>query len=313
METQVSGEPHPHLPVLYHEVLNVLKPGSGCRYIDGTVGAGGHSRGILEMSSPDGELLGLDLDPIALQYASGNLKEFGGRAHLVNRSYLQIPQEAESLGWKYVNGILLDLGVSSIQLDDPTKGFSFRSDAPLDMRFDPSHGQTAADLLNTSSEETLLKILWEFGEEQNARRIVRAIMATRPISTTGQLAALIEKVAARGKKGIHPATRTFQALRIATNDELGSVQKVLPLAVSLLVSAGKLAVITFHSLEDRIVKQFFQLESKDCICPPELPICQCGHKASVRILKPNFIAPSEKEIKNNPRARSAKLRVVEKL
>ena len=313
MDTQVHGEPPLHLPVLYHEVLNALNPTTGHRYIDGTLGAGGHSRGILEMSAPDGALLGLDLDPVALGHALKNLKEFGKRAHLVQCSYLDMGVQAATLGWKSVDGILLDLGLSSIQLDSPEKGFSFRTEAPLDMRFNPNSGMTAADLVNGFSEEELLHILWEFGEEQNARRIVRAILASRPIHTTVQLADIIEKVVGKSHKGIHPATRTFQALRIAVNDELGSVKSVLPRAVELLEAGGRLAIITFHSLEDRIVKHYFQQESKDCICPPELPVCQCGHKATIRIVKPNFTVPGENEVKTNPRARSAKLRVAEKL
>ena len=313
METQVSGEPHPHLPVLYHEVLKALNPAAGSKYIDGTLGAGGHSRGILELSAPDGELLGLDLDPIALDFARANLSEFGEKAHLFHSSYLDVKKQANSLGWQSVNGILLDLGVSSIQLDNPSKGFSFRKDAPLDMRFDPTTGMTAADIINNFDEAELLRILWEYGEEQNARRIVRGILSARPLSTTRQLAELIERGAGRNQKGIHPATRTFQALRIAVNNELESITAVLPIAMDLLSPGSRLAVITFHSLEDRIVKHYFQDESKDCLCPPEFPVCQCGHKAILRLVKPNFIQPGENEVKTNPRARSAKLRVAEKL
>jgi 16S rRNA (cytosine1402-N4)-methyltransferase len=313
METKVSGEPHPHLPVLYHEVLKALNPAAGGKYIDGTLGAGGHSLGILEMSAPDGELLGLDLDPIALDIARSTLAEFGERVHLFHSSYLEMEKKANSLGWQSANGILLDLGVSSIQLDNPEKGFSFRKDAPLDMRFDPTTGMTAADIVNNFDEQELLQILWDYGEEQNARRIVHGILAARPLSTTRQLAELIEKAAGRSQKGIHPATRTFQALRIAVNNELESITSVLPVAMELLAPGGRLAVITFHSLEDRIVKHYFQQESKDCICPPEFPVCQCGHKAILRVIKPNFIQPDENEIKTNPRARSSKLRVAEKL
>ncbi len=313
MEPKVSGEPHPHLPVLYHEVLKALKPASGSKYIDGTLGAGGHSYGLLEMSAPDGELLGLDLDPIALDFAGSRLAEFGERVHLFHGSYLEMKKKANSLGWQSANGILLDLGVSSIQLDNPEKGFSFRNDAPLDMRFDPTTGMTAADIVNNFDEQELLQILWDYGEEQNARRIVHSILAARPLSTTRQLAELIEKAAGRSQKGIHPATRTFQALRIAVNNELESITSVLPIAMELLTPGGRLAVITFHSLEDRIVKHYFQQESKDCICPPEFPVCQCGHKAILRLIKPNFIQPGENEVKTNPRARSSKLRVAEKL
>jgi 16S rRNA (cytosine1402-N4)-methyltransferase len=313
MEKKVSGEPLLHLPVLYHEVLKVLNPAAGSKYIDGTLGAGGHSKGILELSAPDGELLGLDLDPIALDFARSRLAEFRERVHLFHSSYLEMNKKANSLGWQSANGILLDLGVSSIQLDNPEKGFSFRKDAPLDMRFDPTTGMTAADIVNNFDEQELLQILWDYGEEQNARRIVHGIVAARPLSTTRQLAELIEKVGGRSQKGIHPATRTFQALRISVNSELDSIITVLPIAMDLLTPGGRLAVITFHSLEDRIVKHYFQQESKDCICPPEFPVCQCGHKAILRVIKPNFIQPGENEVKTNPRARSAKLRVAEKL
>ena len=312
METKVSGETHPHLPVLYHEVLFALNPVAGGRYIDGTLGAGGHSHGILEMSSPDGMLLGLDLDPAALDIAKKTLAEFADRSHLIHASYTEMKARAEALGWQKVNGILLDLGVSSIQLDNPEKGFSFRMDSPLDMRFNPQSGRTAADLVNLLSETELLRILWDFGEEQNAKRIVRSIIESRPVKTTGELSTLIEKTVGKSKKGIHPATRTFQALRIAVNNELNSVSAVLPEAIELLETGGKLAVITFHSLEDRIVKHFFQLESKNCLCPADLPVCQCGHHAIIKMLKPHFLQPGEDELKTNPRARSAKLRVVEK-
>ncbi len=267
----------------------------------------------MELSAPTGELLGIDQDPTALAITAENLFEFGNRVYIKRGSYTQMDQLAASLGWHSVSGVLLDLGVSSIQLDIPEKGFSFRTDGPLDMRFDPDGKRPAADLVNHLSEDDLLHILWEFGEERKARRIVKAIISSRPIHTTGQLAALIEKVVGKNMKGIHPATRTFQALRIAVNNELENIKDVLPKAVDLLAPGGKLAVITFHSLEDRIVKHFFQQESKSCLCPPELPVCQCGHKAIIRIMKPNFIQPDEKEIKDNPRSRSAKLRVAHKL
>jgi 16S rRNA (cytosine1402-N4)-methyltransferase len=313
METKVSGETHPHLPVLYHEVLFALNPVTGGRYIDGTLGAGGHSRGILEMSSPDGMLLGMDLDPAALEIAKKNLAKFADRSCLIHASYKEMKAQVEAHGWQKVNGILLDLGVSSIQLDNPEKGFSFRTNSRLDMRFNPQTGKTAADLVNMLTETELQRILWDFGEEQNAKRIVRSIIQSRPLHMTGELSMLIEKTVGKSKKGIHPATRTFQALRIAVNDELKSVSAVLPEAVDLLEKGGRLAVITFHSLEDRIVKHFFQQESKNCICPTDLPVCQCGHQASIKMLKPHFIQPGEDELKTNPRARSAKLRVVEKI
>lgn len=301
-----------HQPVLYREVLQSLHPVSGGYYVDGTLGAGGHARGILTSSQPDGQLLGLDVDPVALDLAQNNLAEFSGRCYIRQASYTDITKCMAGLNWKSADGILLDLGISSMQVDDPNRGFSFRFEAPLDMRFSKSANITAADLVNLSSEDDLLHILWEYGEEQQARRIVTAIIAARPIKSTVQLANLIEKTIGR-RLHIHPATRTFQALRIAVNGELENIAKVLPLAIEMLSPTGRLAVITFHSLEDRIVKHFFQRESKDCLCPPELPVCRCGHRASIKIVKPAFMIAGDEEIQTNPRSRSARLRVVEKL
>ncbi|MBA4419905.1 MAG: 16S rRNA (cytosine(1402)-N(4))-methyltransferase [Anaerolinea sp.] len=313
MDQVLGTTPAPHLPVLYHEVLKTLNPVHSRHYVDGTLGAGGHARGLLEYSAPDGQLLGMDLDPAALKLASANLTQFSERCHLVQASYTEMQREVRLLGWKSVNGILLDLGISSMQVDNPARGFSFRSDAPLDMRFNPEVGVTAADLVNQSTEEELLQILWEYGEEQQARRIVRSILIARPLHTTGQLASLIEDAVGKSRRGIHPATRTFQALRIVVNNELENIKVVLPDAIQLLSPGGRLAVITFHSLEDRIVKHYFQRESKDCLCPPGVPVCQCGHQASLKIIKPAFIQAGELEIKSNPRSRSARLRVAEKL
>ena len=313
MDQVLGTTPAPHLPVLYHEVLKTLNPVHSRHYVDGTLGAGGHARGLLEYSAPDGQLLGMDLDPAALKLASANLTQFSERCHLVQASYTEMQREVRLLGWKSVNGILLDLGISSMQVDNPARGFSFRSDAPLDMRFNPEVGVTAADLVNQSTEEELLQILWEYGEEQQARRIVRSILIARPLHTTGQLTSLIEDAVGKSRRGIHPATRTFQALRIVVNNELENIKVVLPDAIQLLSPGGRLAVITFHSLEDRIVKHYFQRESKDCLCPPGVPICQCGHQASLKIIKPAFIQAGELEIKSNPRSRSARLRVAEKL
>jgi 16S rRNA (cytosine1402-N4)-methyltransferase len=302
----------PHHPVLYQEILTALAPFSPGSYVDGTLGAGGHAFGLLQSSIPAGELLGIDLDPVALDLAGQRLKEFGSRVHLVHGSYSDLLQHLKNLGWQHINGIVLDLGVSSMQLDRPEKGFSFRQDAPLDMRFNPSAPQTGAELLNGLDEAEITRILWEYGEEQQARRITRAIIQNRPILTTGQLAAIIEK--AIGRRGsIHPATRTFQALRIAVNAELDNLQEVLPQIVEALEPGGRAAIISFHSLEDRIVKHFFQHESKDCICPPEQPACTCGHRASLKILTRHPVEASEQEKTENPRARSAKLRIVERI
>lgn len=303
-----------HQPVLYHQIIEVLNPVSEGKYIDGTVGAGGHACGILQGSSPNGLLLGLDLDQSALALAAQKLSAYGNRSILVNRSYTAMDEEAEKLGWQGVDGILLDLGLSSMQLDQPERGFSFRADAPLDMRFDSSSaGVTAADLVNTLPEADLADLIWRYGEENKSRRIARAIDQNRPVNTTGELASIIQSAAGKPRSDIHPATRTFQALRIAVNGELDNVSQVLPKAIKLLKPGGRLAVISFHSLEDRIVKQYFHTESKDCICQPDQLICTCHHQASIRELTRKPLTASTEEAIHNPRSRSAKLRVAEKL
>jgi 16S rRNA (cytosine1402-N4)-methyltransferase len=303
----------PHLPVLYQEILTAIQPQSPGRYVDCTLGAGGHALGILTASSPDGQLLGFDLDPAAIAIASERLKAYAARTILVKASYTGLESQLKQLGWDTVQGVVLDLGVSSMQFDRPERGFSFREDAPLDMRFDPTRGQSAADLLNTLKEVELADILWRYGEERLSRRIARTIVANRPVKTTRQLAELVKREY-RGKGGhIHPATRSFQALRIAVNHELEALEQVLPQAVKALAAEGRLAVISFHSLEDRIVKQYFQRESQDCICPPEQPACTCGHRASLKVITRHPLTPSGSELDINERARSAKLRVAEKL
>jgi 16S rRNA (cytosine1402-N4)-methyltransferase len=302
-----------HVSVLYNEIIARLQPRPGGRYIDGTLGAGGHAFGVLLESAPTGELLGLDLDPVAIGIAANRLREFGSRVHLVQASYLKLAGEARKLGWDSANGIVLDLGLSSMQLEDAGRGFAFKHDGPLDMRFDPAQTLTAGDLVNGASPDELADILYKFGEERNARKIVRAIMAARPIHSTGRLAQVVAAAVKEGRADIHPATRTFQALRIAVNGELDAVEKVLPLALEMLAPGGRLAVISFHSLEDRIVKTFFHREARDCICPPEQPVCTCGHRASLTEITRKPLAPAPEEVAQNPRSRSAKLRVVEKL
>jgi 16S rRNA (cytosine1402-N4)-methyltransferase len=302
-----------HVPVLYKEVLDGLRPQPEGRYIDGTVGAGGHASGILQASAPNGQLLGLDLDPVALGMAAERLKEFGERAKLIQAGYQTMGEQAAQLGWVAVDGIVLDLGLSSLQMDTAERGFAFRTDGPLDMRFSPINPLTAADLVNGAPESELADLIFEYGEERAARRVARAIVAARPINSTKQLADLVAKVVG-GKRGeIHPATRTFQALRIAVNGELDTVSASLPTAVGLLKPGGRLAVISFHSLEDRLVKTYFHREARDCICPPEQLVCTCGHKATVKAVNRKPIVPSAAEVKANPRSRSAKLRVIEKL
>lgn len=302
----------PHQPVLYHEIILALQPKNKGLYVDGTLGAGGHARGILEACAPDGRLLGLDVDPQALALARKTLAPYGERARLMQASYNSLTETLRKIGWETLDGILLDLGLSSMQLDTPERGFSFQHDAPLDMRFDPAFPTTAADLVNSLPEDELADLLYDYGEERASRRIARAIVRARPLQTTLQLAAVIESVLPRRGR-IHPATQTFQALRIAVNQELDRVDTFLPQAVAALKSGGRLAIISFHSLEDRIVKEYFRRESRDCICPPRQPICTCGHIATLKEISRKPITPGEAEIEANPRARSAKLRVVEKL
>jgi len=302
-----------HASVLYQEIILALRPSRGGRYVDGTLGAGGHAQGILEASAPTGRLLGLDLDPQALELAHQRLSVFGERAILIQASYLMLKEQLASLEWQTIDGMVLDLGLSSMQLDTPERGFSFRSDGPLDMRFGPDIDVRAASFVNTTSETELANLIYQYGEERHSRAIAKAIVKARPIDTTQQLAFVVAGVVPKRRSRVHPATRTFQALRIATNKELDAVEQILPLAVSVLAPGGRLAVISFHSLEDRLVKTYFRQESRDCICPPEMPICTCGHRASVELITRKPIRPSEEEVNRNARSRSARLRVVEKL
>jgi 16S rRNA (cytosine1402-N4)-methyltransferase len=308
-----SGLPYPHQPVLYYEIILALQPHREGLYVDGTLGAGGHAWGILQASDPDGRLLGMDVDPQALNIARERLASFGSRAVIVQASYTHLRRQLDVLGWLSIDGVLLDLGVSSMQLDTPERGFSFLADAPLDMRFDPASTPTAADLVNTMPENDLADVIFRYGEERRAYQVARAIVRARPIHTTRQLAEVVGRVTGGGRKGFHPATRTFQALRIAVNHELEALESVLPQAVAALTPGGRLAVISFHSLEDRIVKQFMRQESQDCICPPHQPGCTCGHRATLREITRHPIRPQEEEILQNPRARSARLRIAEKL
>lgn len=315
-----SPQPAAHLSVLYKETLEALSPTPGGLYVDGTLGAGGHAWGLLEGSRPDGQLLGLDVDPHALALATQWLAPFGERAHIRHGSYADLAQHLAAIRWGQVDGILLDLGASSMQFDQGERGFSFQKDGPLDMRFNPAAGRSAADLVNTLPEVELADLLYTYGEERQSRRIARAIVAARPLHTSRELAELVAKTLGGKRTGragragaIHPATRSFQALRIAVNGELDAVASVLPQAVAALKPGGRLAVISFHSLEDRLVKQYFRQESRDCICPPGQPVCTCGHTASLKELTRKPLAASEQEVAANPRARSAHLRVAERL
>ncbi len=302
----------PHQPVLYHEIIHALQPKNEGRYVDGTLGAGGHAREILEACAPGGRLLGLDVDSQALALARETLAPYGERARLRQASYDSLTETLHEIGWKEVDGILLDLGLSSMQLDSPERGFSFQQDAPLDMRFDPDSPTTAADLVNALPGDELADLIYRYGEEHASRRIAQAIVQARPLQTTRQLAAVIESVLPRRGR-VHPATQTFQALRIAVNDELERVENVLPQAVAALKSGGRLAIISFHSLEDRIVKEYFRRESKDLVNPPYERIYEVEKRATLKEINRKVITPSEAEVAANPRARSAKLRIVEKL
>ncbi len=307
------GDHFPHQPVLYQEVLNALAPQSGKYYLDGTLGAGGHAEGILTASAPNGRLLGLDLDPKALAIARQRLFPFGDRVVIQQANFLAAKEVLQEIGWHHLHGILLDLGVSSMQIDQPDRGFSFLKDGPVDMRFDQETAISAGDLVNELTEEELAEVIWLYGEERYARRIARRIVAARPINSTLILAKVIKNAVPGYGSRIHPATRTFQALRIATNKELDALALALPRLISCLAVGGRIAVITFHSLEDRIVKHYFKRESQDCICPPEQPICTCDHMASLRLLTKKPIMPKRSELKANPRSSSAKLRVAEKI
>lgn len=304
-----------HLPVLLAEVLAGLAVTSGGTYIDGTVGGGGHAAALLEASAPDGRLLGLDRDPQAVTRAQARLQPFGSRARLIHESYAALEATAHREGFSPADGVLLDLGFSSYQVDDPQRGFAFRHEGPLDMRFDPTAGgPTAAELVNDLPESELAALLWRYGEEPRSRAIARAIVAARPIHSTAQLAGVI--VAATGRtisRSLHPATRSFQALRIAVNGELEALETALPQAVNVLRAGGRLAVITFHSLEDRSVKRFFQQGVHPCTCPPEAPVCTCGRQPTLRLITRKPLTPGAAELAANPRSRSAKLRVVEKI
>lgn len=304
----------PHQPVLLQQVITGLNLQPDHRVIDCTVGAGGHATAILEKITPAGRLLGLDRDPTALTIAETQLTSFKERVILAQTNFDQITDVAAKHQFQPVNAILADLGVSSMQLDQAERGFSFMQPGPLDMRMSPQAIQSATDLVNTLPEKNLADTIYKYGEERKSRRIARAIVYARPIETTTHLAETIIKAIGRPPhQKIHPATRTFQALRIAVNDELGALERFLPQAVALLAPRGRLAVISFHSLEDRIVKRFFKQEAQDCLCPPRQIPCVCGHQASVEIITKKPLTATQEEIEANPRARSAKLRIAQRL
>jgi len=309
-----------HLPVLVDEVIEMLAPAPGSLHIDATLGGGGHTERILEAANPDGRLLGLDADPAAIARVEARLSpRYGDRLVLRQANFRELADVAPTAGFGAVDGALFDLGLSSFQLADRERGFGFRAGGPLDMRFDPSRGVPASELLASLDTAELTALFRRYGEEPKAPRIARAIVDARrvaPIATAEELAALVEKVLPpnpRQPRRRHPATRVFQALRIAVNEELDALQAGLASALDLLRPGGRLVVVSYHSLEDRIVKRFFQAERRGCICPPELPVCVCGRNPRLRLVTSPSLTPSDAEIAINPRARSARLRAAERL
>ena len=305
-----------HRPVLLRETIESLAVKRGGLFVDCTVGLGGHSEAILQ-TSPDAQVLGIDRDEEALRLARERLAEFGGRFRAVRADFRELTRVLATAEVKAVRGILADLGVSSLQLDSPSRGFSFRHEAPLDMRMDMSSGETAAELLGRLSEVEIARLIFEYGEERHSRRIARRIVARReagePVTSTTELAKLVERAIGGKKRRIHPATRTFQALRIAVNRELEGLDQFVADAIDALQPHGRLAVISFHSLEDRIIKRTLLKLSGRCQCPPRLPQCACGARQVIEILTRRPLTPTEDEIAENPRARSAKLRIAARL
>ncbi len=309
-----------HIPVLLNEVIKFLDPKSNQNFVDCTLGAGGHTIEILKKTAPRGRVLGIDMDVNAILVAKQKVLKAGiesSRLIATRGNYRDLKDVVLQNNFKNISGILVDLGFSSMEIEDPKKGFSFQTDAPLDMRYG-EEGETAAEILNRSTERELERIFREYGEEKFAKRIAKKICEVRKnasVDTTFKLVEAISEVVPKNLQHgrIHFATKVFQALRIATNHELENLTEVLPIALELLPPGGRLAIISFHSLEDRIVKQYFKKESTDCVCPKSIPVCNCGHKAILKILNKKPIVPSEEEATQNPRSRSAKLRVVEKL
>jgi 16S rRNA (cytosine1402-N4)-methyltransferase len=287
----------------------------GAVAIDCTLGQAGHARQILERITPGGRLLGIDRDPAAVEAAREALAGFGPAAVVAHGRFSELRAISAQNGFAAADLILFDFGLSSQQIDDPARGFSFRAEGPLDMRMDPTSSLTAEEIVNHFAASEIERILRQYGEERWARRIAQFIVARRPLRTTRDLAGAVEDAIPRGAwpREIHVATRTFQGLRIAVNDELGEIEAGLQAALTTLTPGGRMATISFHSLEDRLVKSFFNVESKDCICPPQQPVCTCGHRATLHIVTRRPVRPSEAEIASNPRARSARLRVAEKL
>lgn len=299
------------------EAVGLLGCRAGGRYVDGTLGAGGYAEAILEASAPDGRVLGLDWDASAIERAARKFANRGERIRLAHASYADLREVLTTVGWERVDGIVLDLGVSSLQLDEPDRGFSLLRDGPLDMRMDRTRARTAADLIHTLSERELAQLIRDFGEERWARRIAKAVVARRaihPFRTTLELADLIRRTvpATADSRRIHPATRTFQALRLAVNRELDDLERFLAFALDVIEEGGRLCIVSFHSLEDRMVKHAFKAWAARCTCPPRALRCTCSRQSQARLLNRKALTPSSAETAENPRARSARLRAVEK-
>jgi len=302
-----------HVPVLLDEVIAGLQPRQGGCFIDCTVGLGGHAAAILDKIWPSGRLLGIDADPEAIKISQDRLSDYRESVTLVNDNFVNLEAICRRYHFHPVDGILFDLGVSSLQLDTAERGFSFNLDAPLNMRFDRGQGPTASDIVNSLSEPELARLLREYGEERHSQRIARYIVRNRPIATTLELARLVQQALGAKRGKIHPATRTFMALRIAVNEELQNLELALKQTINLLRPGGRLAVISYHSLEDRIVKQFMRDAASSCLCPPGTVICRCGHVPTLKLISRKVIKPTSLEIESNPRSRSAKLRIAERL
>lgn len=307
-----------HIPVLFHEIMDIMAPKPGEFFVDCTLGGGGHSKGFLERTSPDGRLVGIDQDTNALMAARQNLSNYAERVTFVHSNYQNLDAILTEYAPDGVDGILFDIGVSSHQLDEKDRGFSYMQDAPLDMRMNQEQSLDAWQVVNTYSEEELHRILKEYGEERWAKRVAQFIVAFRAkkrIDTTGELVDIIKRAIPKGarEEGSHPAKRTFQAIRIEVNNELGVLQDTIAVAVKHLRKGGRLGIISFHSLEDRIVKEQFRYFASDCICPPELPFCQCDKVSEVKILTRKPVTASTEELEENSRAKSAKFRAVEKI
>jgi len=308
-----------HQPVMLEEVIHYLAPKPNQNFVDCTLGGGGHALAILKRTSPHGKLLGIDLDPLAINLTQTATQEYKNRIALVKDNFKNLKQIANACQFNKVNGILLDLGLSSNQLQDSARGFSFLATGTLDMRFGAQSDLTATKILNSWPVEELIRIFKQYGEENLARPISDRIVEMRKekmINSPEQIVQVISDVYHsyyRGQSKINPATKVFQALRIAVNQELDNLKTVLPQALEILATGGRLVVISYHSLEDRIVKNFFQQELRECLCPPQIPVCRCGHHKTIKLITKKLVTPSVEEVAENPRSRSAKLRVIEKI